>query len=107
MQYVIYVLIKLACYTAWCWLGLRLWHLTSSGWLAAIGFGLLRLGIGIVFGIGIFFIIPVQADNVLWMYLTIYTLVLLVESLILAWILRPILQVKNLITIIIGCSGCF
>ena len=84
MQYVIYVLIKLACYTAWCWLGLRLWQPTSSGWRKATGFGLLRLGIGIVFGVSIFFIIPVQADDVLWKYLTIYTPVRLVEWLILA-----------------------
>ena len=105
MQYVIYVLIKLACYTVWCWLGLRLWQTTSSGWRAATGFGLLRLGIGTVFGVSIFFMIPVQADDVLWKYLTIYTPVRLVEWLIMAWILRRNLQPKNLVTTLGWCAG--
>jgi hypothetical protein len=105
MQYVIYVLIKLACYTAWCWLGLRLWQPTSSGWRKATGFGFLRLLIGVVFGVSIFFIVPIQADDVLWKYLTIYTPVRLVEWLILAWILRRNLQRTGLVTTLGWCAG--
>ena len=86
MSYLIYVLIKLAFYTGWCWIALRLWRPFPS-WSRATGFGLLRLGIGVVFGVGIFIAIPAQPDDVLWKYLAIYTPVRLVEWSILAWII--------------------
>jgi hypothetical protein len=87
MQYLIYILIKLASYTAWCWVGLRLWQPGSTGWRKATAFGVLRLAIGVVFGAAIFLAIPAQRDDVVWKYLTIYTPVRLVEWSILAWIL--------------------
>src|ERR1700758_757249 len=85
MQYLIYVLIKLAFYAGWCWLALRLWRPTPS-WSKATGFGLLRLAIGVVFGVTIFIAVPVQPDDALWKYLAIYTPVRLVEWSITAWI---------------------
>lgn len=88
MQYVIYILIKLAFYTAWCWVGLRLWQADSATWGKATAFGLLRLLIGICFGVAIFISVPAQPDDVLWKYLSIYAPVRLVEWLILAFILR-------------------
>jgi hypothetical protein len=63
------------------------------------------LGIGILFGISIFFIIPVRSDDVLWKYLTIYTPVRWVEWLILAWILRRNLQRTGLVTTLGWCAG--
>jgi hypothetical protein len=105
MQYAIYVLIKLACYTAWCWLGIRLWQPNSSRWQKVTGFGILRLLIGVLFGVSIFFILPVQADDVLWKYLTIYTPVRFVEWLIVAWILGRNSERKNVVTILGWCAG--
>lgn len=105
MQYVIYILIKLAFYTAWCWVGLRVWQPNSSGWGKATGFGLLRLAIGVVFGVAIFIMVPVQRDDVLWKYLTIYTPVRLVEWLIIAWILHRNSANKSLAATLSWCAG--
>jgi hypothetical protein len=105
MQYVIYILIKLAFYTAWCWLGLRLWQPDSTRWRKATAFGILRLAIGIFFGVAIFFAIPTQPDNVLWKYLTIYTPVRMVEWLIVAWILRRTSTNKSVPLILLWSVG--
>jgi hypothetical protein len=105
MQYVIYILIKLAFYTAWCWLGLRLWQPDSTRWRKATAFGILRLAIGIFFGVTIFFAIPTQPDNVLWKYLTIYTPVRMVEWLIVAWILRRTSTNKSVPLILLWSVG--
>ena len=61
MPYVIYVLIKLAFYTAWCWAGLRFWRPDSARWRTASAFGVLRLAIGITFGVIIFIGVPAHA----------------------------------------------
>jgi hypothetical protein len=105
MQYVIYVLIKLACYTAWCWVGLRLWQPNSSRWRKATAFGILRLAIGVFFGVAIFIAVPAQQDDVLWKYITIYAPVRLVEWLILALILRRTSENKGLATMLGWCVG--
>jgi hypothetical protein len=86
MAYGFYVLVKLAVYTAWCWLGLRLWR-PAPVW-SALGFGTLRLGIGVMFGVAIFLAVPAQRDDVIWKYLLIYSPVRLVEWFIVAWIIR-------------------
>ncbi len=88
MAYIIYVLIKLAFYTAWSWVGLRFWRPDSARWRNAAAFGILRLAIGVMFGVTIFIAVPAQRNDVLWKYLAIYTPVRLVEWLILAWIIR-------------------
>lgn len=88
MQYVIYILIKLAFYSAWCWVGLRLWQSDSPRWRKATAYGFLRLAIGVFFGVTIFFAVPAQQDDALWKYLTIYTPIRLIEWLIVAWIIR-------------------
>lgn len=87
MTYILYVLVKLACYTGWCWLGLRLWRPDSATPGASFRFGLLRLGIGVLFGTAIFIIVSTGPDDLLWKYLKIYTPVRLVEWFILAWII--------------------
>lgn len=105
MQYVLYMLIKFAFYTAWCWVGLRLWRPNSSRWRKAAGFGVLRLAIGVVFGVAIFFTIPAQRDDVLWKYLIIYAPVRLVEWLILAWMLRRKFAITNPSATLLWCVG--
>lgn len=105
MQYLIYVLIKFAFYTSWCWTGLRLWQSNSPRWRKATAFGLLRLAIGVVFGVAIFISIPAQPDDVLWKYLSIYSPIRLVEWLIIAWILVRKSPNRNLATILGWCAG--
>ena len=105
MQYLIYVLIKLALYTGWCWVGLRLLRLNAPGWGKATGLGILRLAIGVLFGVSIFLAIPVQQDDVLWKYLAIYTPVRVLEWLILAWIIRRKSQNKRLGITLLWCLG--
>jgi hypothetical protein len=105
MQYAIYVLIKLAFYTAWCWVGLRLWRSNPARWSKAIGFGIFRLAIGVFFGVMIFFAVPAQPDDVLWRYLTIYTPVRMVEWLILAWVLNHKSENKEVPAVLLWCLG--
>src|SRR5579864_2930293 len=103
MQYVIYVLIKLAFYTAWCWLGLRLWRPNSLSWTKATGFGILRLFIGVSFGVAIFMIVATQRDDLLWKYLSIYTPVRMVEWLIIAWILSRKSEHRKPMAVLLWC----
>ena len=103
MQYLIYVLVKLAFYTACCWLGLRLWKPNSTHWSNAIGYGALRLVIGVFFGLAIFISVRAQQEDVLWKYLTIYGPVRLVEWLILAGILRRKHIIKNILVTLLWC----
>lgn len=105
MAYLIYVLIKLAFYTAWCWVGLRLWQPNSSRWRKATAFGVLRLAIGVVFGVAIFITMPAQPDDVLWKYVSIYTPVRVVEWLIIAGILYRNSDNKRLASIVGWCAG--
>ncbi len=104
MQYVIYVVIKLVCYVAWCWVGLRLWTPESSRLRKAAAFGVLRLGIGVFFGLAIFFTIAAQPDDVVWKYLAIYTPVRFVEWLIIAWILRRQSSLKSPTLALLWCA---
>ena len=104
MAYLIYVVIKLVSYIAWCWLGLRLWR-ASPTWSNAAGLGLLRLGIGIVFGVAIFFATPVQREDLLWKYLAIYAPVRLLEWLILAMIILRASFNMRLRSALFWCGG--
>ena len=87
MQYAIYVLIKFAFYVGWCWLGLAIWQPDSESRSKPFWFGLLRLAIGVLFGVTIFIAFPAQADDALAKYLEIYTPVRFIEWLILAWLI--------------------
>lgn len=88
MAYLLYVVVKFACYAGWCWLGLRLWRPAKATVFHAARFGALRLGIGIFFGVVIFFAAGARAgDDLLWDYLKIYTPVRLLEWFLLAWLI--------------------
>ena len=83
MIYLLYVVVKLLAYSAWCWVGLRwLRNIGSIG--AASAYGFLRLFVGIVFGVVIFFSYQPPAKNLLAPYLAIYAPIRLVEWLIIA-----------------------
>jgi hypothetical protein len=105
MQYAIYVLIKLVFYTAWCWVGLLLWRRSEAKWLKATGLGILRLAIGVFFGVMIFFVVPAQPYDVLRKYLTIYTPVRMMEWLILAWVLSRKSENKRFFVALLWCIG--
>jgi hypothetical protein len=88
MTYLLYVVVKLACYIGWCWFGLRLWRPGDATPFGAFRFGALRLVIGIIFGFFIFFGAGAMAgDDLLWDYVKIYTPVRLLEWFILAWLI--------------------
>jgi hypothetical protein len=105
MQYLIYVLIKLAFYAGWCWLGLRVWRPSSLSWGKATAFGVLRLAIGVVFGTVIFFVVRAEPTDLLSRYLAIYTPVRLLEWLILAWIIRRTSDIKRPGIGLLWCAG--
>jgi len=88
MQFAFYVLVKLLCYALWCWLGLRIWRKPQANAMKALGYGLIRLAIGIGFGLGVFFSINVSRDDLLWKYLEVYAPIRLVEWLIVVLMLR-------------------
>jgi hypothetical protein len=76
MQIVIYIIVKALAYSAWCYLGVRLFRADSpTPVAAAIGYGLGRLMLGIVLGLFIF-MLAVGMNNAvrsqLLTYLVIY-----------------------------------
>jgi hypothetical protein len=87
MAYLLYVAVKLMVYIAWCWVGLRLWRLESATFLPAAIFGVIRLIIGVLFGVAIFLSGPIQPEHLLWKYIAIYSPVRIVEWLIMALII--------------------
>jgi hypothetical protein len=105
MAYLIYVLAKLAGYTGWCWLGLRFWRPGSAAPLPALRFGVLRLLIGIVAGVSIFFLIPADAHGLLWKYIAIYTPVRMMEWLIVALIIRRTSASRAIFPVLWWCLG--
>jgi len=105
MGYVFYILVKLLSYMAWCWLGLMLLRPGPVLWSKALGFGMLRLAIGIVFGVLIFFLVPVQSTNVLRNYIVIYTPVRLLEWLILAALIAQTELPRKFSSLIPWCLG--
>ena len=88
MTYLIYVLVKLLGYAAWCWLGLRVWRPEAATLWPSLGFGVLRLIIGVVAGVSIFFLVRVERSDLLGKYIEIYAPVRLLEWFVLWSILR-------------------
>jgi hypothetical protein len=83
----IYVLLKFLAYSGWCYFGLRTLHQQSSIAKGA-GFGSVRLGLGILFGVAIFVIggsLHLSAPAHPWiLYLLVYVPVRYVEWSIMA-----------------------
>jgi hypothetical protein len=105
MPYLLYVAVKLACYVGWCWVGLRLWQPRSLNLPMAVVFGVVRLVIGVAFGIVIFIVIPAQRSDVLWKYLTIYTRVRLVEWFIIILIMGRRVPSRTVATSLLWALG--
>jgi hypothetical protein len=55
MIFPVYILVKYLAYSIWCYLGLR-WLRDRESVGAGIAFGSVRLGLGMIFGVGIFVI---------------------------------------------------
>src|SRR4051794_7624838 len=105
MAYAIYVLVKFAAYAAWCWLGLAILRPAPGRWLDAVGLGVLRLAVGVLFGVAIFLAVPAQREDVLWKYLAIYSPVRLVEWLIVAWVIRRHIKSPAPRSALLWCLG--
>jgi hypothetical protein len=105
MPYVLYVAVKLISYIAWCWVGLRLWRAGSTGLMKAAGFGILRLAIGVAFGIAIFLAVPTQPEDVMWKYVAIYTPVRIVEWFIMALLIARTSDSRTTLNSILWCLG--
>lgn len=91
--FLFYVVVKYAAYTAWCYAGLR-WLLQRKSFRAGMGFGFVRLFLGVFFGAGIFVVggmlhLEVPAHPVV-MYLSVYAPVRYVEWTILLLVMRGI-----------------
>src|SRR5258708_37859446 len=105
MPYVLYVAVKLISYIAWCWVGLRLWRAGSTSLLSAAGFGILRLAIGVAFGVAIFLVVPTQPEDVIWKYVVIYTPVRVREGFIMALIIGGASENQNILHSVFVCLG--
>ena len=105
MGYALYVAVKLIAYVAWCWLALRLWRTSAASVGNATAFGLIRLAIGVGFGIVIFFAASIDPEDVLWKYLAIYTPVRLVEWFILALVIGRNSDKQTPLNSIFWCLG--
>jgi len=103
MAYVLYVAVKLIVYIGWCWVGL--WRAGSASLGRAAAFGFLRLAIGIVFGLAIFFAGPIQPEQLVWKYIGIYAPIRLVEWLILALIIGRGSAARRPLGTILWCVG--
>jgi len=86
---VLYGVVKLLAYAAWCWFALRL--AGCAGLLArAAAMGLVRWLIGLVLGVFLFFALPTTRDQVLAQYIAVYVPVRALEWLVIgAWLLPP------------------
>jgi hypothetical protein len=105
MAYVLYVAVKLISYIAWCWVALRLWRAGSAGFIRATGFGLLRLAIGVAFGITIYFMGSIEPEDVIWKYIATYAPVRMVEWSILAFLIAGKSEVKIALGTVWWCLG--
>ena len=90
MIFPVYVLVKYLAYSLWCYLGLR-WLRDRKSFGAGVAFGSVRLGLGMIFGVGIFVIggmLHLNAPANPWLsYFAIYAPVRYVEWSILAALL--------------------
>jgi hypothetical protein len=105
MAFVLYVAVKLISYIAWCWLALLLWRPGSAGFIRATGFGLLRLAIGVAFGITIYFMGSIEPEDVIWKYIAIYAPVRMVEWSGLAFLIARGAAVKRALSSVLWCLG--
>ena len=105
MGYALYVAVKLIAYVGWCWFGLRLWRPPSATLLKAVGLGVVRLVIGIGFGVLIFLAFSTGPDNLLAKYIAIYAPVRLVEWFILALIIGSEEKKRTGSGVILWCLG--
>ena len=87
-ELIIYLLGKYVAYSVWCYFGLRLFNQANAPVGRALGFGLVRLLIGIAFGFAIAFLVMLPAfdsvGNPLVPYLLVYVPVRVMEWLIMA-----------------------
>src|SRR6202012_5343781 len=89
MIFPLYVLGKYLAYSLWCYLGLR-WLRDRKSVGAGFGYGSARLGLGMIFGVGIFFLIgmmQLHSPAPWWTYVAVYVPVRYVEWSILAALL--------------------
>jgi hypothetical protein len=105
MAYLFYIAVKLISYIAWCWVAVRLWRPGSATLVRAMGFGLLRLTIGMAFGITIFFAASIEPEDVIWKYIAIYAPVRMVEWFILALIIGRTSANQTTLNSILWCLG--
>ena len=106
MAYLLYVAVKLVSYIAWCWAGLRLWRKGAANVPRAVAFGILRLAIGVGFGVVIFLLAgSIQPKDVLWKYIVIYAPVRFVEWFILALIVGRKSDKQTALNSILWCLG--
>jgi hypothetical protein len=105
MAYFLYIAVKLICYIAWCWVGLRVWRVSSARFIRAAGFGTLRLAIGVAFGLVIFLVFPTQRQDLLWKYVVIYAPVRMAEWFILAVIMRRKSDNQTSLKSLMWCLG--
>ena len=105
MAYLFYIAVKLISYIAWCWVALRLWEASSTSLIRAAGFGILRLAIGVAFGLAIFFAVPTQPENVMGKYVAIYAPVRMVEWFIMALIIGRTSDNQTTLNSILWCLG--
>lgn len=94
IEFPIYILSKYVAYSIWCYCGLR-WLREQSSIGAGLRFGFVRLGLGILFGVGVFFgvaFLHLDVPSHPWvLYLSIYAPVRYVE-----WsIIAALLSVKS------------
>lgn len=86
-QFAVYLAVKIAAYTVWCALGLKVAARPLS--VHALGFGLFRTALGIGFGFLIFFLASsLPLHGTLGEYIAIYAPVRVVEWGILWWLIR-------------------
>ena|SRR5579862_3478087 len=51
--YLIYLVVKFLAYSGWCYVGLRILR-KSASWSGSLGYGVLRVVLGIIFGVSVF-----------------------------------------------------
>ena len=73
--------------------------------MRAAGFGILRLAIGVAFGLAIFFAVPTQPANVMWKYVAIYAPVRMVEWFIMTLIIGRTSDNQTTLNSILWCLG--
>lgn len=94
IEFPIYILSKYVAYSIWCYWGLR-WLREQASVGAGLRFGFVRLGLGILFGVGVFFAVALLHLDVPahpWtLYIAMYAPVRYVE-----WsIIAALLSVKS------------